>query len=195
MRTSDDIAALAKALVAAQGEMKNAPLNRINPHFKSRYADLAGIRDAVTPALSKHGLAVSQATEFGENGFYLITRLMHGESGQWIESTYPLTHNPNPQAIGSQLTYARRYSLSAIAGISADDDDGEIAVVTNKDSDQTRITEEQVQTLQAAIIEADADLPRFLRWLRIENLSDMPAARYTEAMQKLAEKQTKKGAA
>ena len=60
---SDSIGKLAEALAAAQGEMKNAPLNKVNPHFKSKFADLASIRDASTPALSKHGIAVTQTFE------------------------------------------------------------------------------------------------------------------------------------
>lgn len=123
MRTSETIEALAKSLAAAQGEMKNAPLNKTNPHFRSRYADLAGVRDAIMPSLAKHKLSIVQGTEITERGAVLCTRLMH-ESGQWIESVYPLPSvTDNPQALGSALTYARRYSLAAIVGITADEDD------------------------------------------------------------------------
>lgn len=111
---------LAQALAAAQAEMKNAPLNKVNPHFKSKYADLAAIRDSVTPALAKHGIALTQTPEFRGEAWMLVTTLRgHGET---IEAVYPLSID-KPQAMGSQLTYARRYSLSAICGISADEDD------------------------------------------------------------------------
>ena len=69
---------LTEALVAAQSEIKNAPLNKQNPHFQSKYADLAAIRDAVTPALTKNGLAMTQVTRITESGaLVLVTRLMH----------------------------------------------------------------------------------------------------------------------
>lgn len=121
MRTSENIDQLAKALAAAQGEMKNAKLNKVNPHFKSRYADLAEIRDTVTPALSRHGLSVAQGTDTAETGLVVVTRLMH-LSGQWIESRYPISID-KPQAMGSAYTYAKRYSLAAICCISSDEDD------------------------------------------------------------------------
>ncbi len=189
MRTSEQIDALSKALAAAQGEMKNAPLNRINPHFKSRYADLAAIRDAVVPPLSKHGLAVTQATSVGEGGTMVLTTRLAHESGQWIESVYPLTPGANPQAMGSQLTYARRYSLSAIAGISADeDDDAEIAAKPGNGVATGPVTQEQVKLLQAMVIEADANLPAYLKALGVERLDDLPASRYQEAVAKLQAK-------
>ena len=113
---------LAGALAKAQAEMHNAPLNKVNPHFKSKYADLAAIRDAVIPALAKNGLAVVQLPAITEHGFVLITRLMH-ESGEVVEATYPLPANGTPQATGSALTYAKRYSLASLCGIAAEEDD------------------------------------------------------------------------
>jgi hypothetical protein len=124
MRTSETLAKLADALAKAQGKMKPAPLNKVNPHFKSRYADLPAVREAVVPALTEHGLSVVQVPSIDEAGnFVLITRLLHA-SGEWLQSSYPLPMDPGrPQALGSALTYARRYSLSAITGIAADEDD------------------------------------------------------------------------
>lgn len=121
VKTSEQINDLATALAAAQAEMRNATLNKINPHFKSKYADLAGIRDTVTPALAKHGLSIVQGTDTLESGIVVVTRLMH-KSGQWIESRFPIAYD-KPQAMGSAYTYARRYSLSAMCAISADEDD------------------------------------------------------------------------
>lgn len=121
MKTSDAIDQIATALAKAQGEMKNAPLNKVNPHFKSRYADLAVIRDTVVPALSKNNIAVTQGTDFDNGALMVVTRLVHA-SGQWMESRFPIAID-KPQAMGSAYTYAKRYSLSAICAISADDDD------------------------------------------------------------------------
>jgi hypothetical protein len=124
MKTSEAINELATALAAAQGEMNNAALSKVNPHFRSRYADLASVRDATIPALSKHKLAITQSTGFDADGsFILTTRLLHA-SGQWIEGTYPLPLMPDkPQVMGSSQTYAKRYSWASIVGIAADEDD------------------------------------------------------------------------
>ena len=103
--------------------MKNASLNKINPHFHSKYADLAEIRDTVMPTLTKHGFAVVQFTQVSATGFYLVTRLLH-ESGEYLDSRYPLPEDvTKPQAMGSAITYARRYMLAAMCGIAAEEDD------------------------------------------------------------------------
>ena len=121
MRTSEQINELATALAAAQAEMKNATLNKVNPHFKSKYADLAMIRDTVTPALAKNGIAVVQGTDTEENTIVVFTRLIH-KSGQWIESRFPIPYD-KPQAMGSGITYGRRYTLAAVTNIAAEEDD------------------------------------------------------------------------
>lgn len=124
MRTSENLNELAAALAKAQAKIENAPLNKSNPHFKSKYADLAAIRDAVTKPLAEQGLSYVQMTGAAENGqFVLFTRLMH-TSGQWLESTYPLPVDVNKQQVmGSAMTYARRYSLAAVCGLAAEEDD------------------------------------------------------------------------
>ncbi len=129
MRTSEQIDALAKDLAKAHQHLKNAAKTAENPHFKSKYADLAVIRDTTAPVLANWNLAIVQTTDFNDDGrFYLLTRLIH-VSGQWIESAYPLPFIPDkPQTMGSAITYARRYTWSAICGIAAGlDDDGEAA--------------------------------------------------------------------
>ena len=120
---------LATALAKAQGEMSNAPLNKVNPHFKSKYADLASIRDATVPHLSANGLSIVQTTHEnvsvnGEAGsMFLRTTLMHTGGGT-VVSTYPLPLAlDKPQVMGSALTYARRYCWAAMCGIAAEEDD------------------------------------------------------------------------
>lgn len=122
-RRSESIAELAKALSTAQGKLRNPPKDSINPHFKSKYADLATVRDAVMPTLSACGLSVVQLPcEVGTDPA-LMTLLLH-TSGEWIETVMRLRpQQQTPQGIGSALTYARRYALQAIAGVAADDDD------------------------------------------------------------------------
>ena len=113
---------LMAALAAAQAEMSNAPFNQTNPHFKSKYADLASIRDATIPHLAKHGLSIHQVTKMNGQGMLLVTRLAHA-SGQWIVSEYPLPFSDKPHIMGSAITYARRYSWAAITGIAAEEDE------------------------------------------------------------------------
>jgi hypothetical protein len=113
---------LMAALAKAQAEMDNAPMNSENPHFRSKYADLASIRNATIPALSKHGLSLHQVTRIDGSGMVLVTRLGHA-SGQFIDSVYPLPNSNKPHEMGSAITYARRYSWAAICGIAAEEDE------------------------------------------------------------------------
>ena len=119
---SPDIDKLTTALAKAQAEMENAPLNKVNPHFKSKYADLAAIRDATLPVLTKHGLSISQTTRLDGEQFVLVTFLAHA-SGQYITSVYPLPFSDKPQVMGSAITYARRYSWASMCGVTAEEDD------------------------------------------------------------------------
>ncbi len=148
MNQSDQINEIAAALSKAQGEMKNAVINKVNPHFRNRYADLTAVIDAAREPLAKHGLAVTQTmavdvpSMIGEKeipaSMYLRTILTHS-SGQWIASVYPLPMQGKPQEIGSALTYARRYSLAAIICNAADeDDDAELATGRNGPAPQKR---------------------------------------------------------
>jgi len=129
MEMSSSIDQLAKALAAAQAEMKNPPLDGRNPHFNSRFATLAAVRDAVFPVLARHGLALFQSPGSTEIGPTVTNLLMH-VSGQWVRSdplTMPATKR-DAQGFGSALSYCRRYALMTIAGVVGDDDDdGEAA--------------------------------------------------------------------
>lgn len=128
---SESIDALAGALAKAQGVMKNAALNKENPHFRSRYADLASVIDAIREPLSANGLSVVQQTVIVDGALVLRTTLLHS-SGQWIESEYPLPMAARPQELGSALTYARRYSLTSLICNAADEDDDANAAEAQK---------------------------------------------------------------
>lgn len=126
MNQSPTIGAIAAALAKAQAAFKPAIKDSANPFFKSKYCDLSGALDAVRDALSTNGLAIVQSTDAGDQ-LVLHTTLLHA-SGEWISGTYPITAvKTDPQGIGSAVTYARRYSLMALLGIAAEDDDGEAA--------------------------------------------------------------------
>ena len=123
VRRSQAVGKLAAALAAAQAEVRNPPKDSVNPHFKSRYADLATVRDAVLPVFTKHKLSVLQLPcELGDAPG-LTTVLLH-ESGEWVETSVRLRPvKADPQGVGSALTYMRRYALQALAAVAADDDD------------------------------------------------------------------------
>lgn len=123
--TSDTLDKLATALSAAQGEIKDADKNALNPHLKSKYADLAEVLQTVRPVLAKHGLAVVQGVSYDPKLVHVTTRLLHS-SGQYVESTVSIPiAKEDAQGVGAGTTYGRRYGLAAIIGISQDDDDGE----------------------------------------------------------------------
>lgn len=127
MQTSETINELAGALAKAQGEITGALKDSANPFFKSKYADLASCWDACRGPLSKNGLSVVQGLDVSEGHLYLKTRLMHS-TGQWISSTTPVTpKDDTPQGMGSALTYARRYALTAMVGVAQVDDDANAA--------------------------------------------------------------------
>jgi len=113
---------IAEALAAAQLEITDPAKDSVNPHFRSRYADLATVLKTVRPVLAKHGIALVQCTQVDGDRLVLVTRLMW--RGEEIESTYPVEPvKRDPQGYGSALTYARRYALQALVGVAADEDD------------------------------------------------------------------------
>ena len=124
---------IAHALVAFQAEMKTVGKDKINPHFKSRYADIASITEDVMPTLTKHGLSFSCAPRSADNGYEIVGILLH-ESGERLEGALPLFGN-DAQKIGSSITYARRYLLGCLTGVVTGDeadDDGNMASTTNE---------------------------------------------------------------
>ena len=111
------------ALSKAQAEIKGAVKDSTNPHFKSRYADLESVIEAVKQPFFKFGLSFYQSVE----GDSLVTTICHA-SGGTISSSVPLIIGKNDmQGVGSAITYARRYGLAAAAGVSQTDDDGNAA--------------------------------------------------------------------
>ena len=128
MTRSDSIGQLAAALAKAQKAIKGAVKDARNPHFNSRYADLATVHEACREALASNELAVVQSPS-ADAGLVRLTTLILHSSGEWIESD-PLqvqAKDAGPQAVGSCLTYLRRYQLAAVVGVAPEDDDGEAA--------------------------------------------------------------------
>lgn len=130
MNTSPTIEKIAPALHRAQIEMKSALKDSTNPHFKSKYADLSSVIEAVKAALHKNQLVYVQGVEDADGGVAIETRLIH-TSGEWISSTLRIpASKQDAQGYGSAITYGRRYGLQAMCGVPAEDDDGNAATAT-----------------------------------------------------------------
>ena len=119
---------IASALVRAQRGFAPALKTSTNPHFRSKYVDLAGCVEAVVDALNEAGIALVQRTSEDSTGVTVETVFVH-ESGETLEcgKLHVPASKQDPQGYGSALTYARRYSLMAACGIAPEDDDGNAA--------------------------------------------------------------------
>lgn len=130
MNKSDSITKLAEALHKAQGKIKAALKDSTNPHFRSKYADLSSVIEAVKQPLLDSGLTYLQGIEDAESGVIVETMLLH-TSGEWISSRLriPATKQ-DAQGYGSAITYGRRYGLQSMCGVPAEDDDGNAATTS-----------------------------------------------------------------
>jgi hypothetical protein len=129
MNKSDSIAALAAALAIAQGAMKGAIKDSANPFFKSKYADLSSVVEAIRGAFSTNGLSYVQTVEPSDKDEVRVETVIMHSSGEWMRCgmlALPVSKS-DAQGYGSALTYARRYSLSAAVGVAPEDDDGNAA--------------------------------------------------------------------
>ena len=127
MTHSEQINELSTALSKAQGLIEGAKKDAANPFFKSKYADLASVWDACRAALAVNGLAVIQSPAAEGTRVSVDTLLTHS-SGQWVAGTVSVTaKEDSPQAIGSAITYLRRYALQSFVGVAPEDDDANAA--------------------------------------------------------------------
>lgn len=147
------------ALAAAQAELVNPPKTRTadTGKYKYAYADIGDVLDTVRPVLAKHGIALTQPTEIRDGTIVLRTVLSKGD--QSISSEYPVCSlNGNHQAMGSAMTYARRYALTSLLGIAAvDDTDGEGAAPAGEGPRVKMTSSEAKQEINWADIQASID--------------------------------------
>lgn len=141
---------IASALVKAQKAFGPALKTATNPHFKSRYADLAACVEAVIGGLNDNGIALIQRNYLDDNGVTVETVFVH-ESGEMLEcgKLHVPAAKHDPQGYGSALTYARRYSLMAACGIAPEDDDG------NEGSKPAKVTDATINALLDDIAESN----------------------------------------
>ena len=150
------------SLAKMQGEVENATKGSLNPHFKSRYADLAEVLNTIRPVMAANGLSVIQSPSFDGVRVTVTTTICHA-SGGYVSgeiSCVPAKHDA--QGVGASCTYLRRYSLSAFAGVAQEDDDGQAAVTTQRVS-YPKITPEQVSSIKSDLEELAIDEGAFLK--------------------------------
>lgn len=200
MNKSESIKELATALSAAQLEIENASKNAANPHFRSKYADLAEVLNTVRPVFAKHGLGILQFPSY-ENGTASVETVLTHTSGEFIAgvSSCHVTKD-DAQGVGSATTYLRRYSLAAVAGIAQEDDDAESAIgrgkqpptkAPSKGTVISLVSEEQAANLEALATEVGADLKAFLAFAGATNFTAIKADAYDNLVKALEAKRQK----
>lgn len=120
------------ALAKAQGAIENASKNASNPHFRSKYADLAEVLNTIRPPFTANGLSVIQSTGFDGSLVHVTTVLAHSGGGYLTSTASCVPAKTDAQGIGSATTYLRRYSAASVAGIAQEDDDGNSAAHNSK---------------------------------------------------------------
>jgi hypothetical protein len=185
------------AIAAAKAEIpviiKNREVDFTSPKGRTNYRheDMAGIARVVDPILTKHGLSYRYRTSSNLNEPITVTCILSHRDGHSEETMLSAarddTGNKNSiQAVGSTITYLQRYTLKAALGLaSSSDDDG-----ANADAIDL-ISEEQYEVLRSLIVEVGADLPKFLRFMKVESLDQISAANFEKAKAALESKRTR----
>lgn len=175
---------LIKALIKARSGFEPIKKDKTNPHFKNQYASLDSINSAVLPALCENELVVTQVVEPVDGGQVIKTILWHS-SGEKIESFLMLPDIKDMQKLGAAITYARRYSLSAMLGISADEDDDGNGAASGKPSKPGCISAGQKKRMFAIANKSGFDQAaskNLLKSFGFESSDDVTKAKYDEVI-------------
>lgn len=179
---------LAAALVKALAEVEGVTKDKINPHFKSKYADLASALEAVRPVFAKHDLAVTQETSPSEEGVIVETVVLHasGEHRRFGQLFVP-ANKRDAQGFGSALTYARRYSLLTALGIPTEDDDGNAATRSRQQVSEVPkvIADEQRDMIAALAPGAGKSIQGICEAYRIQSLKELTAPQAEKLIERL----------
>lgn len=127
MITSPEVDKVLPALFNLKKKLKPMTKDSKNPFFKSNYLELPDLLDNLEPLVEECGLVISQANCHRHGDEYVISRLTHAESGQFVEAEYKIGFDNDPQKNGARSTYGRRFSLKGLIGLSERDDDGNFA--------------------------------------------------------------------
>lgn len=185
-------AAMAKAFPEIEGALKD----RNNPAFKSKYADLSSVVEAVKPALAAHGLFFVQLTHEQQGGVCIETVVGH-ESGEKFSfgKLFVPAGKQDAQGYGSALTYARRYSLMTAFGVCPEDDDGNKAVETTPQrqapatsAPAAHINAQQLAKIQAEIDRTGTDTQAICKGYHVKALAELNASQFAQAMSALRQR-------
>jgi hypothetical protein len=160
------------ALAKMQGEVENATKGSVNPHFKSRYADLAEVLNTVRPVMAANGLSVIQSPAFDGVRVGVTTTICHS-SGGYVSgeiSCVPAKHDG--QGVGAATTYLRRYALAAFAGVAQEDDDGQSATTTQRVA-YPKITPDGVAFIKSELEELAIDEAAFLKHYGVTTIAEI----------------------
>ncbi len=203
---SPNINELATALALAQGQYDQVSVNRTNPYFQTKYADLDTIMQSVRKTLAKNNLSFIQQIRINAEGMTILhTRLMHG-SGQWIESRCRIVPSKNDdQTYGSTLTYQKRHAAMTLLGVTYSedrlDDDAEISMIGSrkmlakgpsnkynpKEESSETITKEQLEELEYELSDYPDLAEEIMDKLRVQSLADMPKSKFLVSVGRIRE--------
>ena len=169
----------------------------VNPHFRSKYADLADVMQVALPALNKHGISAWHSTVIADGTTMMRTTLSHGESDTHINCDVPLIVAKNDmQGMKSATTYAKRIGIESLTGIAPEDDDGNAAAkAAPKPEAPKSISADQFREIQALIETTNTDEAKFCQFLNVNELHGMNAKQAADAIAMLKKKQAKMEAA
>ncbi len=189
MNKSEQIGKLAEALSAFQGEITDPVKNRVS--HTSKYADLPCILELCRPLLSKNGLSIAQFPGIASNDKISIETVLMHKSGEWVSSIYEmnaisqaerLKSTNAAQADGIIITYARRYAITALLGIAAQDDTD-----ANTGNSSKQLTGFQVQELLKACNNNKEKIDEIMKLSNVTNINNLSIDQYNNIMKKIKE--------
>ena len=180
------------ALAKAQGEVENATKGSVNPHFKSKYADLAEVLNTVRPVFAANGLSIIQIPSFDGAMASVTTCLAHSKGGMITGVSSCVPAKTDAQGIGAATTYLRRYSLASVCGVAQEDDDGQSAAHTKT---RIAISPLQVASLQVRLELLQVDEEAFCKFLGVDKMEEITIDKMAVATKSLDAKQKKMEAA
>jgi hypothetical protein len=180
-------------MAAAFGEIEGATKSANNPHFKTKYADLTAVIEAIKPALINHGLFFTQHPKPSEKGITVET-VLHHTNGDHLSlgELFVPANKQDAQGFGSALTYARRYALVTAFGVPVEDDDGNAAAKGQSQqgavSPPQRIDDAQWSELVQMMETAEANTAAFCTAYNIASLKELPVEAFPRAIAQLRKK-------
>lgn len=182
------VATLSGAMAKAFAEIEAATKSANNPHFKSKYADLGAVIDAVKPPLIKHGLFFTQRSHPAENGVSVET-VLHHEGGEELSlgTLFVPANKQDAQGFGSALTYCRRYSLMTAFGVPCEDDDGNAAARSAPRSVPANppVTDQQRDLIQQLAPGAGKTLQGICEAYRVASLKELTHSQAEKLIERL----------